>query len=205
MADKKKPVASDPLGILPSRLTVAETKARDAETKTIRAGLPAVELHADDLDKTIDQKWGDDEDYLTARDPMIDCVNRRKKDLGADAAGMSFKFFAPAVAGVIGMEDYRKSLDKDGNAYTVGEMWMGEIPTRIADKRRAKALKESEDAVAESAERYEDQVDRLKGQAKGLGLTVLAPGEMVTANAGSGHEDDYAGKSRAAGISVRRG
>jgi len=164
---------SDPLNALPERLRPAATRERDLEAQRAAEGLPSVELHADDLDKAIDQKWSENEDeYTRASNPMQDCVNRFKKDWPQKSQGMSFKFFTPVMAGEIGTEDYEVCLDPNGKKYMVGLDWMGMIPTRIAARRRAKALKDSEDQVGESKERFGEGVDKLRREAGRLGLEI---------------------------------
>lgn len=204
MAVRNKPGANpDPLGMLPSSLRPAATRARDEAARAAAEGLPELELGADGLDKTIDQAWSENEDdYLSASNPMIVCVERRKKELGAEAKNFSFKFFAPGVASVVGMEDYRKCLDANGDPYVVGEMWMGEIPTRIAEKRRLKAVRDSEEAVGESEGRFAEQVERLRSDAKGLGLQVVAAGDEISPNAAG--DARLFGQRRAAGFTISK-
>lgn len=203
-AGRQAPVNPDPLGLLPASLRPEATREKDEAAKAAHAGIPEVELGGDELDKGIDQFWSDDEDdFMTAANPMVTAEERWRKQIGPDSDRMAVKFFAPTVAGIIGMEGYQRCLDKDGNPYTVGEMFMGYIPRRIAEKRQLKALNESEGAVRESEGRYEEQVDRLKSDAKGLGLQVIVPGEEVEANATS-NERSF-GQKRSAGFSVTRG
>ena len=193
----------DPLGLLPRSLRPESTRERDAEAQKAHAGIPEVEVNADDLDKSIDRFWSEDEDdYLTAKNPMAECAERWKKQVGPDAEKYVCKFFAPSVAGIIGMEGYQRCLDKDGNPYTVGEMWMGYIPKRIAEKRQLKALRDSEDAVNESEGRFSEQVDRLKSDAKGLGLEVVAAGDEMSPNAGG--DPRLFGQRRPAGVTISR-
>lgn len=169
--------SADPLGILPSRLSRQETAAREEETRAARGGLPDLEMHADDLDKLIDQKWSlDESEYTRASNPMQDCVDRFKAEYGAAAAGLSFKFFTPVIAAESGTEDYERCLDKQGRPYTVGLDWMGMIPTRIAEARREKARKDSQDLVSESEQRFGDGVDRLRSEASKLGMTLSTSG-----------------------------
>lgn len=184
----------DPLGVLPKSKSVEETAKREAATKAAHAGLPEVEMQADDLDKLIDQKWGSTEDYLTAKDPMLDCVNRFKADYGPSANGLSFKFFAPQVVGTLGVDNYEKCLDRAGEPYAVGEMWMGMIPTRIAEKRQRIAHDESNNQVMESENRFRENVARLTRDASGLGLKVVETGDR-----GSD------GEPVEAGLNIRRG
>ncbi|HTB10948.1 MAG TPA: hypothetical protein VK752_05230 [Bryobacteraceae bacterium] len=168
---------SDPMGVLPSRLSKAETARREEETRAERAGLPDLEMNADDLDKQIDQKWSlDESEYTQASNPMLDCVNRFKAEYGAAANGMSFKFFTPVIAAESGTENYERCLDRNGNPYTVGLDWMGMIPTRIADARKEKARKESQELVTASEQRFGDGVERLKSEAGKLGMVLTTSG-----------------------------
>jgi hypothetical protein len=172
-----KTTNSDPLGVLPSRLTRAETAKREEQTRTEREGLPQLEMHADDLDKSIDQRWSQDEnEYMKSTNKMEDCVRRFKEEYGAAAVGMSFKFFTPAIAGEMGTEDYEKCLDKKGKPYMVGLDWMGMIPTRIADARRRKYAMDSQELVTASEERFGNGVERLKSEASKLGLVISTSG-----------------------------
>jgi hypothetical protein len=165
------------MGVLPSRLTRAETAKREEQTRTEREGLPDLEMHADELDKSIDQRWSEDEsEYMTSTNKMEDCVRRYRQEWGAAAVGMSFKFFTPAIASEIGTEDYEKCLDKKGQPYMVGLDWMGMIPTRIAEARLRKYAKDSQDLVTASEERFGNGVDRLRKEAEKLGMTLTTSG-----------------------------
>lgn len=136
-------------------------------------------MDADDLDKQIDQKWSlDTKEYTTATDPMLDCVNRFKAEYGAAANGMSFKFFTAAIAAESGTENYEKCLDKKGNPYMVGPDWMGMIPTRIADARKEKARKDSQDLVKQSEDRFGEGVEKLKSEASKLGMVLSTSGAV---------------------------
>jgi hypothetical protein len=133
-------------------------------------------MHADELDKTIDQKWSlDESEYTKASNPMLDCVNRYKAAHNG-APGMSFKFFTPAIAAESGTEDYERCLDQKGNPYMVGLDWMGMIPTRIANARREQARKESQDLVQASEQRFGEGVERLKKEASKFGMTLTTVG-----------------------------
>jgi hypothetical protein len=184
-ARSQKPGASrntdpDPLGLLPSSLRPDATKERDERARLEAEGLPPIEMHMDDLDKQIDQKWSEnEEDYLRASNPMLDCVNRFKKDWGARANGMSFKFFTPVIAGEIGTEDYQKCLDPDGKPYMVGNDWMGMIPTRIAERRLQRARELSEAEVKESAGRFGEGLEKLKAEAAKHGMSLTTKGEIT--------------------------
>jgi hypothetical protein len=160
-------------------LSRKETAAREEQTRAAREGLPALEMNADDLDKQIDQKWSlDESEYTRASNPMLDCVNRFKAEYGAAVAGMSFKFFTPAIAAESGTEDYEKCLDRQGRPYMVGLDWMGMIPTRIADARKEKARKESQELVSASEQRFGEGVERLKSEASKLGMVVSTVGGL---------------------------
>ena len=177
----RKPAADpDPLRMLPSSLRPDATRARDELARLEAEGLPQIEMNMDDLDKQIDQKWSEDEeDYLRASNPMMDCVNRFKKEYGARANGRSFKFFTPVIAGEIGTEDYERCLDLLGKPYMVGNDWMGMIPTRIAERRMKKARDLSEAEVKESAGRFSEGLAKLQAEATKHGMSLVPKGEIT--------------------------
>lgn len=182
---------------LPAHASIEQTQKRDALARAGRRGLPDVEVGADELDKTIDQRGSDDEaDYLLARDPMMDAVNRVREP------GTAYKFLNDRVCAEIGTEGYETVLER-GEKVRVGEMFLGKIPQRIADRRLAHAAEMSEQLVRESADTFEQGVDKLKREAAGMGLRVLDPGELMHANATENRE--YFGQARGAGLKITRG
>jgi hypothetical protein len=155
-------------------------------------------MGADDLDKTIDQRGSDDEeDYLLARDPMMDAVNRVREP------GTAYKFLNDRVCAEIGTEGYETVLDERGEKVRVGEMFLGKIPQRIADRRLKHAADMSEQQVRESEDTFVQGVDKLKREAAGMGLRVLDPGELMRASATE--NEGYLGQERGAGLRVTRG
>jgi hypothetical protein len=158
-------------------LSRESTAERDEKVRAAREGIPEIEMHADDLDKSIDQRWSEDEsEYMQSTNKMEDCVKRFKQEYGAAAAGMSFKFFTPVIAGESGTEDYEKCLDRQGKPYMVGLDWMGMIPTRIAEARRNKYCKDSQDLVTASEQRFGEGMERLRSEASKLGMTLTTVG-----------------------------
>jgi hypothetical protein len=140
--------------------------------------------------------------------PMEEAVQRYGQP------GMAAKFLSERCIGVLGLRGYELVKDERGEVVKVGTLMMGQIPERMAEARRRHWAKESDDAVREAAEQFEDSAARAIRDGGRGGISVLRDGEGVSANAaGDFFVDDkldpeltasYLGRSRDTGFRVER-
>ncbi len=186
---------------LPAKASIEETRKREAARQAANRGYPEVELLSELFDQEIDHRIDvandDSLDPYSAPDPANAAIDRVRKP------GMSYKLLSPRCCDVLGMRGYELSRDADGKEIRVGNMMLGEIPERVADKRHAAALRQSEEEVGLISDDYRASVERLKSAATGMGLRVLDRGEEVNAEM-STHQETL-GDRRGAGVQIRRG
>jgi len=116
--------------------------------------------------------------------------------------GMRPKFLSERCIGILGLRGYRIVKDKNGDPVKVGTLIMGEIPIRMAEARQRHYAQESEDAVLEAQEDFENASERAIYDAGGgtPGVSVLKG--PVTPNASE--DESLLGRSRETGFRVER-
>lgn len=146
----------------------------------------------------------DRSDAMIFAKPMEEAVMRY------GTPGMAPKFLSERCMGVLGLRGYVIVNDEKGDPVKVGTLFMGEIPIRMAEARRRHYADESEKAVREAADQFEDTAARaIRDGGKG-GISVLRDGERFTSNAAGDIEGDpdltasYLGRSRESGFHVER-
>jgi hypothetical protein len=115
--------------------------------------------------------------------------------------GMRAKFLSERCIGVLGMRGYQIVRDKNGDPVKVGTLIMGEIPIRMAEARQRHFAQESDDAVREAEEDFENASERAIRDYGGRGASVLR-GDM-TASA-TENDESLIGKTRETGFRVER-
>lgn len=146
----------------------------------------------------------DRSDAMIFAKPMEEAVMRY------GTPGMAPKFLSERCMGVLGLRGYVIVHDERGDPVKVGTLIMGEIPIRMAEARRRHYADESEKAVREAADQFEDTAARAIRDGGKAGISVLREGEPVLANAAGdfhGNPDltaSYLGRSRESGFSVER-
>lgn len=164
----------------------------EAEAKRAASGMPKVEFVADAHDKRIDGYGDLDYDPLGLTDPLA----QLKKD--HERPGMALKLLSPDVMNRIGSRGYQIVKDPDtGDPVRCGKQVLGEIPERHAMARRKAVADMSLDQLASIKDNQREKMERLKSEAKDLGLTVLDTGDKVQ-NIGDG-------QTYGMGITVDRG
>lgn len=137
---------------------------------------------ATDVDKQVQEREdqrnrmiedGDVEDLLLAANPMEECVARHARP------GMAYGFLSDAATRVLGTRNYQVVKDERGDPVKLGTLTLGEIPERLQQARRKKQEQESQGRVADLANEYTESVNKLKRDAKDMGLRVLEPGEIA--------------------------
>jgi hypothetical protein len=137
---------------------------------------------ATDVDKKIQERAdqrsqmiedGDLEDFMLAADPMEEVVSRYAEP------GFAYGFLSDPATRVLGRRNYEVVKDERGDPVKLGTLTLGRIPERLKDARRRKQEAESSERVAELANEYAQSVNRLKRDAKDMGLRVLEAGEMT--------------------------
>ena len=142
-------------------------------------------------------------DVLIFAKPMEEAVMRY------GSPGMAPKFLSERCIGVLGLRGYVVVKDERGDPVKVGTLIMGEIPIRMAERRREHYARQSEDAIAEAGEQFEDNAARAIRASGSKGFSVLGRGESVRADAAGDLEDEsatasYLGRSRETGFHVER-
>jgi hypothetical protein len=168
-----------------------ELLAKQLELDALRAasGYPKVEMGLDQKEKDLDA-WGDlDHDPLGTRDPLEALKRQYQKP------GFAVKLLSSTVNARLGTRDYRIVKDRAGDPVRFGTMVLGEIPERIALRRRNQVVKDSQEELSHITDESAQAVEALRAQAKGMGLELLRPGETVNKH----------GVDHAMGVSVERG
>jgi hypothetical protein len=171
--------------------TNEELIAKQAELDALRAakGYPKVEVGLSQEEKDLDS-WGDlDFDPLGLRDPLEAIKRQYQKP------GFAIKLLSNSVNQRLGTRDYRIVKDANGDPVRFGTMVVGEIPQRIADKRKQAVVDLSNEELRAINDETQQNIEKLKSEAKGLGLELMRPGDIVRSQKG-----DYE-----MGISVERG
>lgn len=168
-----------------------EIAAREAEKAKQDPFYGRVEIGADARDKQIDG-WGDtDYDPLGLTDPLAQLKRDHQKP------GMALKLLSPDVMNRMGSRGYQIVRDANGDAVSCGKMVLGEIPERIAQQRRRAVAQLTREELSSITDSQREKVDRLKTEARDMGLTVLESGDRVK-NVGDGQIYDM-------GVTVDRG
>lgn len=166
-------------------------KQEAAERERAEKGYPRVEFGTDAHDKKTDGFGDLDFDPLGLSDPLLALKNAYEKP------GMSLKLLSPEVMNRHGKRGYQVVRDESGDPVMCGKMVLGEIPKRAADARKRAVMEKTNDELRGIQDAQREAVDKLKSDAKGLGLEVLEPNERVQ-NVGDGNVYDM-------GFSVQRG
>jgi hypothetical protein len=145
----------------------------------------------------------DRSDAMIFAQPMEEAVQRYGQP------GMAAKFLSERCIGVLGLRGYELVKDERGDVVKVGTLMMGQIPERMAAARREHWARESDNAVQEAAEQFEDSAARAIRDGGRGGISVLRDGEGVNANAAGDFDDpeltaSYLGRSRETGFRVER-
>ena len=144
----------------------------------------------DQKDKDLDA-WGDlDYDPLGVTDPLEAMKKRHQKP------GFALKLLSNTVNQRLTTRDYRIVKEKNGDPVQFGSMVLGEIPERIAARRRKAVIDNSNDELRSINDQSRLEVEKLKHDAKGMGLTLLEPGEIVRGQTGP---------DRVMGVNIERG
>jgi hypothetical protein len=163
----------------------------DRVAETFRAHIMAIPVQTVEVE-------ADRSDAMIFAQPMEEAVQRY------GSPGMRAKFLSDRCIGVLGLRGYQIVKDEHGDPVKVGTLIMGEIPIRMAEARQRHFAKESEDAVLEAQEEFEDAAERAiyADGAKGAGFSVLGARDRMTPNASE--NEDLIGKTRDTGFRVEK-
>lgn len=115
--------------------------------------------------------------------------------------GFAPKFLNPVCIDALGMRGYRLVKDENGDVVKWGKLLMGEIPQRIADRRRFEAANESRSLVQSAEEDFSAAIEKVASASRGTaGFRPLRRDEVVNANATE--EESFIGQQRTAGYVV---
>lgn len=169
-----------------------ELQAEDAEN---RAGgkFARTEGFNDAEDKRLfDRREDPDFDPWSEVDPLTAAVDSVREP------GFAYKLLSDRCCDVLGgTRGYEPVKTENGDKVTVGNMFLGKIPQRIADKRQKRYQQDAIDQIKQLQADSEDRLDKLKREAKELGVQVLSEGDSVE-NLGDG-------QTYGLGITVERG
>jgi hypothetical protein len=145
----------------------------------------------------------DRSDAMIFAQPLEEAVQRYGRP------GMAAKFLSERCIGVLGLRGYVIVKDERGDPVKVGTLIMGEIPMRTAEARRRYYAEESNQAVRDAADQFEDNAARAIRQGGTGDISVLPRGERIHSNAAGDFEDavlteSYLGRERSTGFSVER-
>jgi hypothetical protein len=170
-----------------------ELNQRQAEIEQKRAenGYPKVEFLADAKDKATDGFGDLDFDPLGLTDPLMALKNEYGRP------GFSLKLLSEQCNDRLGRRGYQIVKDENGDPVKMGKMVLGEIPERFSNARKKAVIEKSNDELRSIKDAQRESVERMKSDAKGMGLTILEAGETVN-NVGNGQDYQM-------GISVDRG
>jgi hypothetical protein len=145
----------------------------------------------------------DRSDAMIFAQPLEEAVQRY------GTPGMAPKFLSERCIGVLGLRGYQIVKDERGEPVKVGTLIMGQIPLRTAEARQRHYAEESNAAVREAAEQFEDNAARAIREGGTGDISVLQQGERVHSNAAGDFEDSrltesYLGRERNTGFSVER-
>lgn len=118
--------------------------------------------------------------------------------------GMAVKFLSDRCMDVLGLRGYEIVKDKAGDPVRIGTLFMGEIPTEWAERRRQHYADESIHLLAEQEAAYYESAQReiASEGAKGRSASTLKRGETISGDPTI--NDDWTGEERATGINIGR-
>lgn len=169
----------------------------DAEHEARKATDPfygRVRSGRDQEDKRID---ADDLDEFGAVDPLREALAAARSLERPGDDPKSYKLLSDRCCSHLGVRGYEVVRDQHGNEVKVGNMFVGAIPQRLAEKRQRRVQDEAEARIRDIQETQVSRIEQIKREAKDLGLTVLEQGDSVQ-NVGDG-------ETYRMGITVERG
>src|SRR5579875_423626 len=146
----------------------------EAEQRHAASGYPKVQLVSDAHDKQMDAYADLDFDPLGLSDPLAQIKNEYGRE------GFALKALSDNVNNKLGRRGYQIVKDENGDPVRFGNMVIGEIPERIAQQRRKAPIVRSNDELSSIQNAHRESLEKLKTDARNMGLTVLEPGERVT-------------------------
>jgi hypothetical protein len=161
------------------------------EAARIAKGYPTVSFGADAQDKKTDGFGDIDYDPLGLSDPLLGLKTQYERP------GFALKLLSDKVCGHLGRRGYQIVKDENGDPVRCGNQILGEIPERIAKLRRAAPIQRAKEELSSITSQQREAIDRMKADAKDMGLQVLERGETVK-NQGDGQTYDM-------GLMVERG
>ncbi len=113
------------------------------------------------------------EDLELAPDILAATVERFREP------GFEYGFLGEAATRILGDRRYEVVKDDRGNPVTVGRLTLGRIPARVKQARQEKREQESQQRIADVKDEYRQSVEKLKRDAKDMGLRVVEEGEIA--------------------------
>lgn len=149
-------------------------RQEQAERERAEKGYPKVEFSADAHDKSVDGFGDMDYDPLGITDPLAAI----KREHGRP--GFALKLLSPDVINKLGRRGYQIVKDREtGAPVQCGRMLLGEIPQQYADRRKRAVAERANDELKTIQDQQREAIEKLKHDAKGLGVEVIEPGERI--------------------------
>jgi hypothetical protein len=167
------------------------------EAARIAKGYPKVEFGADAKDKEIDGFGDLDFDPLGTSDPLLGLKNQYGRD------GFALKILSEKCCSHLGRRGYQIVKDVNGDPVRIGNMVLGEIPEKIAEQRRRAPINAAKEELGAITDQHREAVNKMKSDAKDMGLTIMERGETLKNNAGGSGSSH--GQTFDMGLTVERG
>lgn len=156
-----------------------EVLRHDEHIRSERAarGLPRVEFGRDAEEKRIFDRtegMGGNVDPLLNPNPIKELLD----PIAKANPGFSLKLLGNTACKYHGLRGYEPVLDERGNKIELGGMFVGRIPTPVAEARKRHYEQASAADVASVQEDYTEEINKVRRDAQNLGLKVLEPGDM---------------------------
>ena len=144
-------------------------------------------------------------EYEVDRDLDYEIVGSKVLDEAVERygrQGMAYKFLSDRCIGVLGMRGYEIVKNEKGEPVKCGSLLMGEIPLRIAERRRQHNAELAREAIDAEVAKYQDEAERLAHQSGRAGVGPLLRDELMTANAAE--SESVLGRTRPAGFTFEQ-
>jgi hypothetical protein len=118
------------------------------------------------LDQRVNEPW-------SQHDPLSAEVDRVRKP------GTKYRFLSPRVCDKASTRGWQKTLDKDGREVKVGNLFLGEMPVEMAERRNAHYREVGNDDLRKAEENYTLEQERSIRNSGSKGLAPLRRGELL--------------------------
>ena len=162
-----------------------------AEAAANRTHEPSgVEVTGDAWDKALQRRA--EAETWDSFDPLVDAVAQVREP------GFAYRAISPRVADKRGLRGWEKVLGKDGREQKVGNLFIGRMPIELQKRRNAHYARLGNEQLADSAQQYQLDQEKLVKDANVSGLAPLRVGDHV-------HDRTNPDFSATIGVETQRG